>query len=1613
MRERGQILDELRAARGAYSGAARQDHALRLEQIALSRERSRVERTGDAEALRNVEARLRRVAAQLNESSAVTNDRRGAVTDLVGELHEAFTPELLTGMWSADTPILLLPLRVETRFKGDQLLVRVFPDEIAIDTHEEILTHAEADDGRRYWRTIAADDGETARRQAWRKLVDGYTAPRAGYIVQRTRPVNWSEPAVVGVDGLTFPVEPVLKEDGWTQPPLVKVLPDRFVLTLSRAGKPIHTVPGNLIPDIVQAGPAPLMIDGHASWKRGADGRLKFDAESEWLRDFDTAVKMGLGFQVPLGIDDGGGFDELIVLGLKHSADIETTEDLLTELFGGHRYSAKGLALVPQGTATNNTSAEDAGLDTIDWFAEASFAAQVGEETAAAVTDLDTATDGYRLAAYLGLGPEVFARVPNTKARDHAESVAMNTVLYPGTLGYFLRTMIGEVAGAATLDELRDFYIRWVTGRGPLASIRVGNQPYGIVVAGPAPHVRTATQSLRLDTAIEGIIAKARPFWTHWLAQLAHIGATTDGSADLLAVLGLQPTTADYFQRIATTYDHLANLAGFQTGGNRMDEVYASVFAGVAADSTLVDLGYQVRRPDGTQKPYPLLFQLIYHRHQTRIPPTSLIDGLPFSERDPIKPYDTAQTKNYIDWLAANARSADALRAQNFSGAPAPTALLYKLLRHALLIQTGVSVHRWLDHFKVAAPELVMSRKFVGMTPALDIAVWEILSAPASAVSGTVNSDLPLLAMVHLPEYRTGVHAAIGAPLSEMLAAYPVLRGLPTARLERLLAEHVDTLSYRLDAWETALAARRLIRRREDSDSGSLRRGVYLGAVGYLENVRGDEGQRRPLADSALHESLRGEGGDLFTPTDPAGFVHAPSLNHATAAAVLRNGYLTHATPEDPGRLAVNLSSRRVRRANKLLQGVRNGQPLEVLLGIEFERGLHDATTRHTNPVVLNDLKPVFRQAFPIKHTKIPHAGHPEQVPEIVPDYSVVNGLDIIAAATFPARVPGLPTLTTPKTKELKAIRDRLTDSLDALKDVVTTECAYQLALGNFDRAAAIVQSLSAAAALPDIEVTNSSRGTDLSFTQRLTLELDPAVVANPWPGITPTPRAKLEPPLNNWIGTLLDDPAKFACKVSLTESGATVDTPVRLSELRLQPLDLMYVSRGVRDAAGPQELEARIHAVALATTGATRAATVAIAFAETGLTDSMVAPMGDALAVLDLAHQVLSSARPIDGRDALTSSKPPPAGIEPSGIDVAELRTRFNGLKSGIDTLITELGIAVATAQGGGAAAFIELRKVLRRAADAGVSYAFPAGDDNTLVAQGKAIGKALTNLRDRAADLGAESQAAGLTAPQAAEKLIAAIHELTGADFRVLPRFTAPNLTQLQASDATRQTMLAHAQGGNPAIDPVSDVLTSVAQVRSAVHRAHRFRLVAELMTGARTEVTAIQLPPRADDVWLGAALPVGHEILDDTLSLIQLRPQGFDPAGVRCGLQIDEWTESFPRRKEVTGLAFGFDQPNSAPLQSLLLAVAGEEDDKWSWDAVLGIVRETVLRAKLRAVEPDMLDKIPGVTTLLPAAMAEFSTSPGVLSLDFALGVPMVLAKALTTAYLADFTNAGMKP
>src|SRR5690606_15396004 len=71
--------------------------------------------------------------------------------------------------------------------------------------------------------------------------------------------------------------------------------------------------------------------------------------------------------------------------------------------------------------------------------------------------------------------------------------------------------------------------------------------------------------------------------------------------------------------------------------------------------------------------------------------------------------------------------------------------------------------------------------------------------------------------------------------------------------------------------------------------------------------------------------------------------IHAPSMTHASTAALLRNAQLgSSGVAQAKGPFAIDLSSRRIREASGLLDGVRQGQPLAALLGYRFERPLHD-----------------------------------------------------------------------------------------------------------------------------------------------------------------------------------------------------------------------------------------------------------------------------------------------------------------------------------------------------------------------------------------------------------------------------------------------------------------------------------------------------------------------------------------------------------------------------------------------------------------------------------------------------------------------------------------------
>jgi hypothetical protein len=103
--------------------------------------------------------------------------------------------------------------------------------------------------------------------------------------------------------------------------------------------------------------------------------------------------------------------------------------------------------------------------------------------------------------------------------------------------------------------------------------------------------------------------------------------------------------------------------------------------------------------------------------------------------------------------------------------------------------------------------------------------------------------------------------------------------------------------------------------------------------------------------------------------------------------------------------------------------------------------------------------------------------------------------------------------------------------------------------------------------------------------------------------------------------------------------------------------------------------------------------------------------------------------------------------------------------------------------------------------------------------------------------------------------------------------------------------------------------------------------------------------------------------------------------------------------PQTDEVTGITINFDQPNSAPPSAILLAVTPELTGKWRWENLTASVLDTIERAKLRAVEPDMIDSLSGFGTLLPSILSEFHTSPSGISLDYLLNINFVAGMVAT--------------
>ena len=391
---------------------------------------------------------------------------------------------------------------------------------------------------------------------------------------------------------------------------------------------------------------------------------------------------------------------------------------------------------------------------------------------------------------------------------------------------------------------------------------------------------------------------------------------------------------------------------------------------------------------------------------------------------------------------------------------------------------------------------------------------------------------------------------------AEIIGALKTLQAAPTARLERVFAEHVDCVSYRLDAWKTALAT-------------DTPRNAATGADQADRDLRSARlAGSRICARRAPSTSVRLEGetakvfqraNDVPLTHDPAnaGYVHAPSLNQAATAAILKNAYRVNASPARPDAMAVNLSSSRVRQALAILEGMRNGQTLGALLGYRFERGLHD---EHGLAEVDKFIYPL-RQAFPLVANQLQSTKTDSTVDiRLVEARNVVDGSKLADRAKtnpgYPFGLTTLPAATPAERTAIDAEVDRLLDLGDALSDVTLAESVYQVVLGNFDRAAAVTTALQQGAQPPEVQIVQTPR-TGFALQHRIALHLDTSIV----PTAAMTPRARADAPLASWLARHMPDPADVAVQVSCSSPVLAPQlVSITQAQLGLDPIDLLYL---------------------------------------------------------------------------------------------------------------------------------------------------------------------------------------------------------------------------------------------------------------------------------------------------------------------------------------------------------------------------------------------------------------------------------------------------------------------
>jgi hypothetical protein len=1448
---------------------------------------------------------------------------------------------------------------------------------------------------------------------------------------------------------LAFPApdgEP--KAAGWTRAAGSGVLPERFLVVATTPAGVAHVVAGAPVdPDLkLSIDPDPDADDGFAVDETTGD--LTVGESIRWMVDFDVALAKGMAVAVDIDPQEAvTGFERVYVLGLRGDGAAGGAERL-EGMVDNHHLGHSGIELVPVGTPTNNTEGAPAGFDSTD-DPDSGFDRERGEPpfTDADLVD-ERAPDGLRLARALGVAGDTIAHLAGSGGHHTAEALTMGRVLHPATLGGWLEEQAAPLVPIHARDRLRDFALAHVAARGLVPAFRVGVQPYGVLPvtawsafepdadealgAGASADERTAQS--RFDALLKRVLDVMLEDWQAVRAAAVRIATDppgTDARAHFLQVLGLEPVS------VGGGYRFAVNVAGrhgppslasdLRFGLPPKEDTGVPPAASFGPFAALERFDPILRDAFGIASAAPLRDPATGLVHEDLAPIYGALQGSRAYElRLLTRAHELHGSFAGSDPRAALAAILEAdprqLVADTIAGAPSPS-LLALLVRHAHLMRLRDAALRALvDHGFLSEADRVAigsSGQFLTGAYAEALTGWSYLlrdladldgrqrsfphGDPIWTTGGRLVDRLKLFSQDPLQPYTQLVsdHAA------DVLA----LADVPAERLAVLLGEHLDVVSHRLDAWITGFAQRRLTAMRE-----TLPRGAHVAAYGWVEKLVPEDGAARPAAAHVPAELDDDPAYPVREDRRRQGFVHAPSVDHAVTAAILRSGYVSeHDAPDVENRMAVNLSSRRTRLALALIDGVRAGNRLGALLGYRFERFLHEFYASGVpGATTLDALIGPLRQAFPtaagvdavvspdvaarqvcdgLQICDLAQTWIADRAPDGLQGATVADVLRATATDSWPWLFPAavVPAVGDPKLEGFIRAVDHVADALDAVADVVVAEAVHQLSVGNHARAAAVLGALSEGKAPPPPEVVQTPR-TGIPVAHRILLQLPPdAAPPGGWAAVPVTARAAAEPALNAWLATLLGEPEDL--RVALARAADDAEAgDVSVADLGLHAIDLLAIlGPGLETGAGEliaRALDARRPADIddLAPPDALRPARDR----PPGWADS-VRSVFELAPLLEALGGLVGRARPATAHDYVLAV---PGATDPGtdGADLADLQGRVDAARAALTATGVTLAQLLAgdptldeAVLAGDAHAFLEdhagadpppwaeretWRAALVAAAAFGITAALPPaffpGRVSVRQTLRTAAETAFTEIVER---LGKAPAAPGSTA-----EALAAATALFGEAFVMIPRVTVRNGDEVRATAAATPASPAAVDGwlhGAGAVREAAGALCDTLALADAADAPTPAGAVAQLPFDAS----------RGAEPWLGAEFATS-DVTGGRLCLAILG----DVSTPATGLLVDEWTETVPAAEETTGVAVHYDQPDASPPQCVLVAVPPVRGQTWSLGELVQTLHETFDLAQVRAVELEHLaptlygQLLPAITGELVPDAVDPATVPG---------------------------------